>query len=625
MAELLHRAASEASLLDAWREVQANDLEDGVPNPHVSAYADGVLGRLGTLSTALRDGSWRPSPVYAMEIGKKSGGKRLLAVPAVEDRIVERAIMEVIDDIIDAVLLPWSYAYRKGLSVADALHDLATARDEGVRWVVRADIKDCFEKIPRWPALTRLREVVPDAEACHLIGQLVNRPGVGPAARRIRSGRGLHQGSSLSPVLTNLYLDSFDREMLRAGFRVLRYSDDFAVPVATQTEGERVLEFAEQALERLELDLNTDKSRIESFDEGVEFLGKTTTARSGTRAATHISPLESTVYVTEPGASLRTKGGRMRVVHRQSQLLSVPYERVRQVVCTAPVTLTSPFLRRALEHGIDVVLTEEDGEFLGRLLGPQGSDVWLRHEQHRLADKNQAKLALAASFVAGKIANMRTCLLRTARAGKLNGVETVADRLLAARRAALDAASPAVLMGTEGAATRDYFAALGAALGPTWAFTHRRRRPPPDPVNAMLSFGYTLLTREAVAAVELAGLDPAVGFLHEMRRSRPSLALDLVEEFRPVIVDHLVIGLCTASKVSPAGFATDESGERGCRMDRDTLRTFLAAYERRMLTAAHHPTTGRRVSYRTALTVQARHLANVITGRTPAYTPIGWR
>lgn len=98
-----------------------------------------------------------------------------------------------------------------------------------------------------------------------------------------------------------------------------------------------------------------------------------------------------------------------------------------------------------------------------------------------------------------------------------------------------------------------------------------------------------------------------------------------MEEFRPLVVDHLVIGLCAGGKVSPAGFTADERGERGCRMDRDTLRMFLAAYELRMLTAAHHPTAGRRVSYRTALTVQARHLADVVMDRVPAYTPVSWR
>ncbi|MFK4020273.1 CRISPR-associated endonuclease Cas1 [Streptomyces albogriseolus] len=405
----------------------------------------------------------------------------------------------------------------------------------------------------------------------------------------------------------------------------LRYSDDFAVPVDTYAEGEKVLELAREALRQLDLELNDDKCRVESFDEGVEFLGKTTTARSGSRITEHVSPLESTVYVTEAGSSLRAKGARMRIVRRDKQLLSVPFNRVRQVVCTTPSTLTSPFLRRALEHGVDIVLTEEDGEFLGRLTGPYGPDVHLRHAQHRLADKRAAKLDLATAFVGGKIANMRTCLLRAARAGRLDEAEPAADRLLAARKSARLAQSEAALMGIEGAAARDYFAALGRILGPTWSFTHRRRRPPPDPVNALLSFGYTLLTREAVAAVERAGLDPAVGYLHEMHRGRPSLALDLVEEFRPLIVDHLVIGLCTSGKVTPGGFMTDDDGVKGCRMDRETLRTFLAAYERRMLTAAHHPLAGRRTSYRNALTWQGRHLADVIADRTPAYTPIAWR
>ncbi|ODA69832.1 CRISPR-associated endonuclease Cas1 [Streptomyces sp. AVP053U2] len=625
MGDLLRRAISEASLLAAWQEVQANDLEDGKVSDRVAEYARGVLARLTDLGRELKAGTWRPGPVYAMEIGKRSGGTRLLAVPAVEDRIVERAVMEVIDEYVDAVLLPWSYAYRKGLSVKDALHDLTAARDEGARWVVRADIKDCFEQIPRWPAVTRLREVVPDAEICQLIQQLVNRRGVGPAARRIRSGKGLHQGSSLSPVMTNLYLDAFDRDLLRSGHRVLRYSDDFAIPVATHHQGEQVLDLATEALRRLDLELNEDKSRIESFDEGVDFLGKTTTARSGPRAEERPSPLESTLYITEPGASLRTKGQRLRVVHRKTQLLSVPYSRVRQIVCTAPVTLTSPFLRRALEHGIDLVLTEENGEYLGRLTGPAGTDVALRHAQHRLAARDSASLELACAFVTAKIANMRTCLLRAARAGKLTDVEPAAARLLTARRDAATAPSPAALMGHEGAATRDYFTALGTILGPAWAFTHRRRRPPPDPVNALLSFGYTLLARDAVTACELAGLDPAVAFLHELHRGRPSLALDLIEEFRPVIVDHTVIRLCTSGKLSPAGFTTDDENGRGCRMDRDTLRTFLDAYEKRMLTLAHHPHAGRRTSYRTALTVQARHLSAVITGREPAYLPVGWR
>lgn len=196
------------------------DLEDGSVSRQVSDFAAEALANLAELRRSLRASEWRPHPVYAMEIPKPSGGKRLIGVPAVEDRVVERAIMEVIDEHVDAALLPWSYAYRRGLSAKDAIHDLTQARDDGARWVVRADIEACFEEIPRWPALQRLREVVPDERITHVVGSLVNRHGIGPAAKRIKSGRGLHQGSPLSPVLTNLYLDAFDRDLLRQGHRV---------------------------------------------------------------------------------------------------------------------------------------------------------------------------------------------------------------------------------------------------------------------------------------------------------------------------------------------------------------------------------------------------------------------
>jgi CRISPR-associated protein Cas1 len=172
--------------------------------------------------------------------------------------------------------------------------------------------------------------------------------------------------------------------MLRHGHHVLRYSDDFAVPVTTHAAGERVLELIESALRELDLELNEDKSRIEPFDEGVDFLGQTVTARSQAGTTTYVSPLEATVYVTEPGSLIRSRGGWMRVMHRDRQLLSVPYDRVKQVVCTTPTTLTSPFLRRALDHDIEVVLTEEDGDFLGRLHGAGGPGVELRHKQHCL-------------------------------------------------------------------------------------------------------------------------------------------------------------------------------------------------------------------------------------------------
>jgi CRISP-associated protein Cas1 len=139
----------------------------------------------------------------------------------------------------------------------------------------------------------------------------------------------------------------------------------------------------------------------------------------------------------------------------------------------------------------------------------------------------------------------------------------------------------------------------------------------------MLSFGYTLLTSEAVAACELAGLDPFLGFLHGPRRSRPSLALGLIEELRPVVVDATVVRLARVGQVTPADFTVTD--EDGCRMTVPTRRAFLAAYEQRMLTLVFHPAEGRRLPWRQVLAAQARQVAAVLTGRAEDYQPVVWR
>jgi CRISPR-associated protein Cas1 len=141
----------------------------------------------------------------------------------------------------------------------------------------------------------------------------------------------------------------------------------------------------------------------------------------------------------------------------------------------------------------------------------------------------------------------------------------------------------------------------------------------------MLSFGYTLLLNDAVVACHIAGLDPEGGYLHSLAQGRASLALDLMEEFRPVVVDSVVNGLVLGGKVTPQGFDHPVDSDKGCRMSPETLKLFLAAYEKRMLTLARHPGLGRRVSFRTALMTQARLLASVLAGRADAYEPMAWR
>jgi CRISPR-associated protein Cas1 len=186
-----------------------------------------------------------------------------------------------------------------------------------------------------------------------------------------------------------------------------------------------------------------------------------------------------------------------------------------------------------------------------------------------------------------------------------------------------DATSHDQVLGHEGSASREYFRAWRQIIGDAWGFTSRERRPPPDPVNAMLSFGYTLLVQEAVAALETAGLDSAVGFLHRGRWGRPCLALDLMEEFRPVIVDAVVLRCVSTGIVRSDEFTT--APDVGCRMSARARQAFLAAYERRMLTLFTHEPSGRRVSYRVGLGLQARAIAKALLEPDRVYRPVRWK
>ncbi|SDH48034.1 CRISPR-associated endonuclease Cas1 [Pseudonocardia oroxyli] len=360
-----------------------------------------------------------------------------------------------------------------------------------------------------------------------------------------------------------------------------------------------------------------------SYDEGVRFLGATVTASTLNAAEAVSHPLETTVYVDRQGSLIRVRGDRLVVVDGEDALLRLNLRRVRQVVCYGRVGLTTAFLQRAAERGIEVVLLTSTGQMGSRLVGPLATDPTTRRAQYRIADDDKACRELAAQFVVGKIDNMRVTLLRAGRRAEDDLAAQGADRLRASADAALSAQSHDELLGAEGSATREYFQHARRWIDPAYGFEGRQRRPPPDPVNAMLSYGYTLLVQECVAALETAGLDPLVGLLHRHRWGRQSLALDLVEEFRPMTVDVVVWRCIATRQIRPEQFTVEP--EIGARMSADARHAFLAAYERRMLTLVTHPSAGRRVSLRVGMSLQAKALAAAILDPAKGYRAMRWK
>lgn len=328
----------------------------------------------------------------------------------------------------------------------------------------------------------------------------------------------------------------------------------------------------------------------------------------------------NTLFVTTEGAGVHLEGPSLRVVVEKQTKVQVPLHHLASLVCFAKVYVSPDAMAGCAEAGTAVVFLGWNGRYLARVEGRDSRSATLRREQYRAADDPSRTLALARGFVAGKIANARTALRRAARTREgSEAIDAAADRLARLASVVVDAESLDVLRGFEGEAAARYFDVLDAMIATDgMRFEKRTRRPPNDPVNAMLSFGYSLLSADCQSAAQAAGLDPAVGFLHVERPGRPALALDLMEELRPVVVDRLVVSVLRLGQFGPTDFETLPTGE--CRFRDAARKRFLVEYQERKRDPIVHPLAADPVPWAMVPLIQARLLARAIR-REAEYVP----
>ena len=623
MHSLLQQIFSQSSLLSAWNEISSQPRRDGKWLKEMEDFQVSAPKRILEIHTAFLSGNWHPSPVRVSRIPKEGGGSRMLGIPPIGDRVVERSTLQAVDSIVDAHLLPWSFAYRRGLGVNDAINALIESRDDGATMVLRCDIHDCFATIPHGGLLREISSIFPDLEMQDYFKMFIKR-GVarGPMNKPTMSRRGIHQGSPLSPMFANLFLNALDSALVHQGFPIIRYSDDIAVPVHSKSQAKDSLQLIEDFLAINKMKLSQKKISIDSFEDGVRFLGQSINSRSLVDNSAH--PKRVSLYISEQGSLLRSKGNRIRVELPDKSTFSIGYERLNNVIIFGRVGMTTPVMQQLVRQGIDLTLLSQTGGYFGRLEGLNSGNPFLRAAQYQRARSPQKRLAISKIIVEAKISNQRVLAMKYLRRYELHNAPSII-RLQSLRKRIHDAENLQSLMGFEGISARDYFQTLRVLVGPEWNFEARRRRPPPDPVNSMLSFGYSLLTQEVISAVTSAGLDPYMGYLHHPRIGRPSLALDLVEEFRAPIVDSLVMKLILTKAITPGDFSLTENEPITCLLLPESRKKFIAAYERRMLTMFTHVPSGRKVTWRQALGIQSRQFAQSLLKHDDEYTPVVWK
>lgn len=643
---LFHDVTSVEALAAAWARVQQNAGAAGGDGIDIPRFAMGATERLIELSRALRDGGYRPGPLRRVEIPKKSGGRRRLTIPPVVDRIAQTAVAQRLAPLLDAEFEDASYGYRAGRGVADAVRRVEELRRQGWVWAIDADIDDFFDTIPIDLLVGRLTRSMTESPLVDLVARWLEHGA--------EMGRGIAQGSPLSPLLANLYLDDLDEEMSRGGLRLVRYADDFVVLTRDRPQAEAAFARLERELDRHRLKLDRDKTRIRGFDESLKFLGSvfvrgwafpspdeadpaalpierlmTRIAEEDAREEEEADAAERAsaagldrgirlLHVGEAGRRLTLRNASF-AIHgapeesrpgETTELVAVHPSRIDRIEIGPRAEITLEAMRHALDHAIPVALIDGWGSTQGHLaptLAPRAD----RHlAQARVALDPVRRLDLARALVEGRIANQRSLLRRINHRRGLPEVDEAAQKLGRIVRKTSVARDVDTCLGIEGEAAALYWKAWGRLLLGGFGFGPRKRRQRTDPVNIALDVLSAQLARDIGAIVLSVGLHPGFGVLHSVSDAHDACVYDLMEEFRAGLVESVVITAINGGRLRHEMFS--EQAEGRMYMGRAGMAVLIRAYEERAERPVTSPRSGKRVSWRRLMREQAEAWAKAV-------------
>lgn len=530
------------------------------------------------LERELRSGGYTPSPHVAFAIRKKSGEERLVEQLQPRDLVVAQYLLKLLGPCFDRMFEECSIGFRKGMSRKRAVTLVEQALRAGCRYVVESDIEDFFPSVELAQLGALLDHYLPGADR-RLRGTLhkmVHNGYVLNGSLRARAC-GLAQGSPLSPMLANLYLDAFDEALQGAGLRLIRYGDDFVVLTRTREEAEAVLAQSGECLARLGLRLNAEKTAVRSVEEGFDFLGirfQGAEARleSEEEVARHRKPL----YVTEPYLFLALSNDAIEVRRKGALVESIPLRRVSEVMVLGKAVFSTALLARCTAKNIPFTVASGTG-YTMTTIRPDSKryyDVAFHHaaRHHLLSDTE--RLVIAKEFAAGKILNYKPFFRQRYKSGTGAFLHEL-DDLAAAVREAGDVDQ---VRGHEGLAARRVYEEVNALIVDPAFHLVRRQRSNPDRINALLNFGYYLLFTQVNATVRAVGLNPYLGFLHSEANNYESLACDIEELFRSR-VDRLIVRLLNLKALGKDDFTENE---RGFHVAGAASRKFILQFQAEM-------------------------------------------
>jgi CRISPR-associated protein Cas1 len=673
----------------AWERVAAKNGCAGVDRESVAHFAKNSEAYLSQLRRSLASGYYHPMPLRQLFIPKKAGGWRELGVPTVRDRIVQNALLNILHPLLEPQFEACSFAYRPRRSHLMAVRQIAHWRDRGYEWVLDADVVRYFENILWQRLLDELAERLNAPEVQSLISDWLS-VGVLSKEGLIFPQKGIAQGSAISPILANVYLDDFDEIVSATGLKLVRYADDFVVMSRSQ---KRIVEAKDEVAELMNgmgLQLHPDKTQIVDFDHGFRFLGhafagKVIVKTEGGKEKNEgdmqgavdpfpdgqlvysdpqIKPTQmqkamlealksssqpippplfvvlgyslretkpvkiesdeaiwatgmSTLYLVQQGATLRKEQGRFLVQPLKESAVEIPIAEVELVLVFGNIQLTTSAITACLDAKIPVIFLTQMGEYKGQLWNSEFCDLLSEEAQWQKRLDAAFQLETARAIVWGKLMNSKQLLLRLNRKRQLEDVTTAIVGISSDIESVEKAETLESLRGYEGIAANRYFAVFGLLItNEGFSLTGRNRRPPKDPVNSLLSFGYTLLYNNVLSLILAEGLNPYLGNLHRSDRKETHLAFDLMEEFRSPVVDTLVMNLINKKILRPTDFTyPDKDG--GIYLADVARRVFLKHFEERISLQIAYADLKEKISYRRAIQHQIWRYRSALLSEAP--------
>lgn len=613
---LFSRATAPGALSDAVAR-----LADSSPGPDGMTLSDAKSAGFAFIQkvrdTAVSGPRTGKIALKHYALPKGSGGQRSVYAQNLDERILHRSFADSIGPSLDGILSSSAYAYRRGLSRKNAAAALKRLLAEGYSSGIKADITAFFDSVNTTELCRLLRGLFPGEP-------LVDHIQTWLTATTSQGIPGLPQGWALSPVLSNLYLDRFDRAMEQAGFRLVRFADDFVALFregVTETDG---IKAVEASLGRLGLTLKPEKTQTVVQGTALKFLGYIVSADEIRNAERPDEPPDEEwspvfrpdwqhgfpVYLTSICRGAYSSGPHLIVKHADDSSDTIPWNRISRLVVVGRSPFSGGVVYRSVREQIPVTFIDIMGRTSGHLTASGQDTTDISAEQDKKCYDPEWTLDFARRLITAKIHNSFVLLRRN---------KVAAPEMKALENKAAHAENLESLRGFEGAAARIYFERFAGLTAP-FEFKGRCYHPPDGPVNVMLSFGYTLLYNRLSSVLRDKGFNPRQGFFHAGRGTHCALASDLLEPLRH-LSDRIVLSLIHLKEITSDDFNNQQiPGEGYCRMDGNGFRTFITRYENTMA-SRFTPVKGEKTSYNAWLDETTDALARSVRYGIP-YEPL---